>query len=65
MVKVKIYDASGNLIKELFNQYVQQGNFNVVWNGTDSRGNKVASGIYIYKMESQNYTMSKKMVLMK
>jgi hypothetical protein len=65
MVKVKIYDASGNLIKELFNQYVQQGSFNVVWNGTDSRGNKVASGIYIYKMESQNYSMSKKMVLMK
>jgi hypothetical protein len=65
MVKVKIYDASGNLIRELFNQYVQQGSFNIVWNGADSRGNKVASGIYIYKMESQNYTMSKKMVLMK
>lgn len=65
VVKIKVYDAMGNLVKELYNQYVQQGNFNAVWNGTDIRGNKVASGIYFYKLESPNFTLSKKMILMK
>ena len=65
IVKIKVYDAMGNLVKELYNQYVQQGYFNVTWNGTDVRGNKVASGIYFYKLESPNFTLSKKMILMK
>ncbi|MBN2830471.1 MAG: T9SS type A sorting domain-containing protein, partial [Candidatus Cloacimonetes bacterium] len=41
------------------------GRHNVVWKGTDFRGNSVSSGVYFYKMSSGTYTKTKKMILMK
>ena len=64
-VKIRIYDVMGNFVKEVFNQNVQAGSFSASWAADDAFGNKVASGIYFYKLEAANFTMAKKMVLMK
>ncbi len=64
-VKIRIYDVMGNFVKEIFNQTVQAGNFATSWAGDDARGNKVATGVYFYRLDAQNFTMSKKMILMK
>jgi hypothetical protein len=64
-VKIRIFDVMGNLVKEVYNQNVVPGQYSAVWSGDDARGNKVASGIYFYKLEAQNFTVSKKMILMK
>ncbi len=64
-VKIKIYDVMGNFVKEVFNSSVQAGSHSAVWLGDNSAGAKVATGVYFYKLESQNFTMTKKMILMK
>ncbi len=52
-VSLKIYDISGRLIRTFNHLSASGGNqpFNqVVWNGRDESGEKVASGIYFYKL---------------
>ncbi len=64
-VKIRIYDVMGNFVKEVYNSTAQAGSHSVNWAGDNSTGAKVASGVYFYKLESTNFNMTKKMVLMK
>lgn len=70
-VEISIYDVSGKLIKRLIADQKEAGYYKVEWNGTDSNGKKVSSGIYFYQMKAKNlktgseFIETKKMVLMK
>jgi len=64
-VSLKIYDLLGCEIKSLVSQEQTTGSYKVTWDGTDKLGNKVPSGIYLYKLSSNNQFVSKKMILMK
>ncbi|MDP3441778.1 MAG: FlgD immunoglobulin-like domain containing protein, partial [Ignavibacteria bacterium] len=64
-VTIEIYNSLGQLVNTIVNQYQESGTHNVVWNGTDMSGQKLSSGIYIYKLNTNNYVSSKKMVLIK
>jgi predicted CXXCH cytochrome family protein len=59
-VKVMVYDAVGRLVATLTNNFYQAGNYKIEWNATS-----YASGIYFYRLESRNFNMVKKMVLIK
>jgi hypothetical protein len=61
---VKIYNVAGQIVTD-YSGFADAGIHNVVWNGTDNAGNKVASGIYFYKAQVGQYTATRKMVLMK
>jgi flagellar hook assembly protein FlgD len=41
------------------------GQKSIDWEGTDDKGNAVASGIYFYKIDAGAFTDSKKMVILK
>ena len=64
-VSVKIYDMLGREIHTLLNSDLQAGNHQVVWNGNNSNGNKVSTGIYFYQVVAGNNVVTKKMILMK
>ena len=64
-VTIKIYDIQGREVTTLLNTSMNAGTHEVVWNGTNSSGVRVASGMYVYTMKSQDRVLSKKMVLMK
>ncbi|MFH0990818.1 MAG: cytochrome c3 family protein [bacterium] len=64
-VKVTIYSINGNKIATLIDDHMTAGYKNVVWNGKDSRGNIVSSGVYLYRIEAGDFAASKKMMLMK
>ncbi|NUN10469.1 MAG: T9SS type A sorting domain-containing protein [Ignavibacteriaceae bacterium] len=64
-VKIAVYNAMGKLVKELVNRDYDAGTYSVEWLGNDNNGAKVASGIYFYKMDAGNKSITKKMVLMK
>ncbi len=70
-VMVKIYNMLGKEIRTLISDKKSAGYYDVNWNGRDNRGNKVASGTYIYQMIAKNektgkeFVESKKMVLLK
>ena len=59
-----VYNIAGQKVKS-FSGTAEAGQFSIVWDGTDSYGNSVASGIYFYKATANNFSETKKMVLMK
>ncbi len=65
LVNIEIYNLKGQKIRTLINEILPAGSHSVIWNGKDDNGKPVASGVYLYKMRTGNYTSSKKMILMK
>lgn len=64
-VKVDIYNVRGQLVKSLINENLGQGNHKTVWHGTNNSNKKVASGVYFYRLRSNNKTLTKKCLLLK
>ena len=66
-VTLKIYDVLGQEVKTLINREQQAGVYNVTWKGDNNFGSKIASGIYIYRIEagSGKFNQTKKMILLK
>jgi len=66
LVSLNIFDIQGRLINSLIhNTYYPSGYHNISWDGTNTIGTHVPSGMYIYKLIGENQTLTKKMVLMK
>ena len=62
---LKIYNITGLLIKTLRSGSGQPGQYTVLWDSTNERGEKVTSGIYFYQLSTQSNFTSNKMILMK
>lgn len=59
-VKLTIYNSIGSKVATIVNDYKPAGNYSVQFNGSN-----LASGIYLYRLESGGYTAVKKFILMK
>ncbi len=59
-VTLKIYDVLGRELKVLVNEYKTSGMYEIEFDGT-----KHASGIYFYRLQSEDYVRTKKMLLLK
>lgn len=64
-VSIKIYSITGSTVKTLADDYLSEGYHQVIWDGLNESGNKVASGIYIYEMRTKDKRFIKKMLLAK
>jgi hypothetical protein len=64
-VKLEIFNILGQRIKTIVDEDQTIGNKEVVWDGTDVRGEQVASGVYFYRLQAKDFVQTKKMVLMK
>jgi len=62
-VSLRVYDAAGRLVRVLFEGSRPAGNYTELWDGRDSRGGAVASGIYFYRLQAGAFTETRKMVL--
>src|SRR5678815_4125303 len=45
-IRAVILDASGRLVRKLFDGTPPEGRISLLWNGTDAGGREVASGVY-------------------
>ena len=68
--EIIIYNIKGQKVKtlECNNQVIAKTTrlfYSINWNGRDSNGNQVGSGIYFYKLKSGNFEKIKKMILLK
>ena len=61
-VDIKIYDASGKVVKTLVHGTQAAGLNSVTWNATDEEGNSISPGIYICSMICEDYYESKKLM---
>lgn len=64
-VSLYIYNVYGQLVKTLLEQPMSAGSHTIEWNATDQNGNRVASGIYLYRLVAGKYNATKKMSLIK
>ncbi len=64
-VSVNIYNVRGQRVTTLLDDIRDPGIQSILWNGKDSTGHPVASGVYFYHMQAGNYTQTRKMVLLK
>lgn len=64
-VTIRIYDISGKLVSTLIDKVQNAGINSINWNATDENGNKVDPGLYIYRIESNGETESRRMLLVR
>ncbi|MFC1726714.1 Ig-like domain-containing protein [candidate division KSB1 bacterium] len=64
-VSLKIYSILGQEVKTLVSGHKAVGKNTVKWDGTNNNGIKVNSGIYIYRLNAEGVTFTRKMVLVK
>jgi hypothetical protein len=64
-VKLIIYNSLGQEVAILLNGRQRQGTHLVYWNGLNKQGQPVASGIYFYKLATENFTQVRKMMLIR
>jgi flagellar hook assembly protein FlgD len=61
-ISLKIYDMLGKEIISLVDKKQSKGTYSVEWNGSDSNGNCVNSGVYFIRLkDSKGHAMTRKM----
>jgi len=61
-LSLKIYDASGKLIKTLANAFFNSGNYHYLWNGDNVNNHKIAEGIYFCTLKTDKQNFTKKII---
>ncbi len=65
-VTVGIYNIRGQLVANLVDKVQPAGTYSIHWNATDQFGQRVASGMYLYRIQAgDKFIQTKKMLLMK
>ena len=64
-VIIMVYDIVGREIRTLVNDQQNPGFNSIVWNGKDSFGRTVGTGMYYYRISSEKFIKTRKMILLK
>ncbi|UCH83465.1 MAG: T9SS type A sorting domain-containing protein [Candidatus Latescibacterota bacterium] len=64
-VSIRVYDVAGRLIRTLINEERPAGVQKVVWHGRNDNGERVASGVYLFVMQTKDVKQVRKAVFLK
>lgn len=64
-VTLEVYNIRGQKVKTLVDEQKTAGTYSVIWDGTNSKGEVVATGVYFYRLSIDKETLTKKMTLLK
>jgi predicted GH43/DUF377 family glycosyl hydrolase len=64
-VVLKVINSLGQEVRTLVNEEKPAGFYEAVWDGRDHFGQQVASGLYLYRLEANNFIQTRKMVLLR
>ncbi len=64
-ILLEVFNLKGQRINTLIDEYLKEGHHSVVWQGVDNKQNIVSSGIYFYRLTTENKLFHKKMMLLK
>ena len=65
LVNITIYDIMGRIVKTLINSQQNAGFKSIQWNATNDAGSPLSAGLYLYKIQADNFVQTRKMVLLK
>ncbi|UCD18327.1 MAG: M6 family metalloprotease domain-containing protein [Candidatus Zixiibacteriota bacterium] len=63
--RLEIYDILGRPVRTMLDGRFLSGTISIEWDGCDQDGNRLPSGIYLYKLQTASETATKKMMLVK
>ena len=63
--RVAVYSMRGRLVRVLLDEEKEAGRYLLHWDGRSERGEKVGSGVYLYRMEAGDFVSTRKMILLK
>ncbi len=64
-VRLEVFGVNGQRVATLVNGHRRAGKSVYHWDGRDDEGNRVASGVYVYRLRAAGNTITRKMVLLK
>ncbi|NIW44431.1 MAG: T9SS type A sorting domain-containing protein, partial [candidate division Zixibacteria bacterium] len=64
-VELSIYNMLGQKVKTLVSKPQQAGAHTIQWHAKDDRGNALASGVYLYRLQAGNFSQTRKLMLLK
>lgn len=64
-VSLTIYNLLGQQVKALVNYKQKAGLHQIAWDGTNNAGQYLSSGLYFYKLETESFSRTRKMMWMK
>jgi len=64
-VTLKVYNVAGQLVRTLVDDVRDAAAYSIVWDGRNNISSDVASGIYFYKMETRDFSQTRKMVILR
>ena len=64
-VVISIYNVLGQEVKTIINREQEYGYHSITWDGIDNRGKQMSSGVYFARMNSNSFSQTKKMLLVK
>jgi subtilisin family serine protease len=62
---LQIFDISGRLVRNVASGNLRSGEHTFNWNGKDNQGNSVGSGVYFYRLQTDNSVQSRSLVLVR
>ena len=62
-VTINVYNVRGQKVRTLFDNTAKAGRYNLLWDGQDSSGRQVSSGVYFVRMQNPAKTISQKVLL--
>ncbi len=63
-VQLQVVNTLGQVVRTLLDEHLAGGYHQITWDGTDDRGQRVASGIYLYQLVGGNVRLTRKCVLL-
>ena len=64
-MKLVIYNIAGQRVKTLMDKAQPAGQHQISWNGTDDFGQSVGSGVFFYRLSTENQVQTRRMVLIR
>lgn len=64
-VRLTIYNVMGHEVNTLINESTEPGTYRITWNGLNKDGAQVSTGVYFYRLETDGFVDTKKMVFIK
>jgi hypothetical protein len=64
-VSLKVYDITGRVVRTLVNNIQNPGYYNIRWDGKGDKDERLASGIYFYRIEIGDFRSTKKAILLR
>ena len=63
-VQLRILDIKGRVVRRILSRFFESGRYDAEWNGRDSQGERVASGVYFSVLEQSGEVLTRKMVVL-